>query len=522
VFEHVTGAVRVPIGYKVSGPNDPRRTAVRLRTPALAAAMTIMGLAAPSAASAAACPAQSYDATGGPPTVGQPVNDPLFPRQFGLTQIKAPAAWARGAKGAGVTIAIVDSGVDLGHPDLKGKLLAGTDLVKTVPSTGVGDPGIAGPGCDGPQDENGHGTHVAGIAAADTNNGIGTAGVAPDAKILPVRVLDANGNGENAVVLQGIRWAADHGAKVINLSLGGNTVLDRTAGDTQATQDAVAYAYSKGAVVVAAAGNDSFPACDFPAAAKNTVCVGATDRNGMPAAYSNFPSDTSGVVGVRAPGGEGNPFFCEYDGDIWSTIWPGGADDCKGTGYVAGYDTLAGTSQATPFVSGVAALLSAKGLSAGQILECLRTKSSNRGSYDPAFGYGIVDADAATAQCNGSTPAFSPGGGGTGGGGGGGASHHVRVTVKKTSRKALAKSGKLQVTITSDRAANVKLKAVVRKGKTSSTGGHKTVKLKKGGVRKAVLQLSKKARAKLAKSKNATIQVSFRAGSESGVASSGP
>jgi serine protease len=496
---------------------------VRLRSFALAGAISIFALAAPSAASAAPCPKQSYD-TGGSPTSGQPVNDPLFPQQWGLTQIKAPAAWARGDKGAGVTIAIVDTGVDFGHPDLAGKLLAGIDLVKFVAPSGIGDPGITGPGCDGAQDENGHGTHVSGIAAADTNNGIGVAGTAPDAKILPVRVLDANGSGENDVVNQGIRWAADHGAKVINLSLGGNTALDRSAGDTQGTQDAVAYAYSKGAVVVAAAGNDSFPACDFPAAAKDTVCVGATDENGAPAAYSNFPSDSNGVVGVRAPGGQGHVIFCEDPADIFSTIWPGSSDDCKGSGTAggsAGYDTLAGTSQATPFVSGVAALLSAKGLSAGQILECLRTKSSNRGSYDPAFGYGIVDADAATKECGGSTPVFNGGNGGTNGTGGSGAKQHVHVTVKRTTRKRLIKTGKLKVTVRSDRKANVKLRALVIRGKKSSTGARRTVKLKKAGTRKLVLKLSKKARHKLAKSKKTAVQVSFKAGKESGLASSG-
>ena len=494
---------------------------MRIRSFALAGAIAIFALAAPSGASAAPCPAQTYGSAGSP-TSGQPVNDPLFPKQWGLTQIHAPAAWARGAKGAGVTIAIVDTGVDFGHPDLKGKLLAGTDLVKFVAPSGVGDAGITGPGCDGAQDENGHGTHVAGIAAADTNNGIGTAGTAPDAKILPVRVLDSNGSGETDVVNQGIKYAADHGAKVINLSLGGNTVLDRSAGDTQGTQDAVAYAYSKGAVVVAAAGNDSFPACDFPAAAKDTVCVGATDENGAPTAYSNFPSDSDGVVGLRAPGGQGNPLFCEYDGDIWSTIWPGAAEDCKGAGGgVAGYDTLAGTSQATPFVSGVAAMLSAKGLSAGQILECLRTKSSNNGSYDPAFGYGIVDADVATKECGSSTPVFNGGSGGGSGGGGGGTTHHVRVTVKRTTRKQLIKTGKLKVTVQSDRKATVKLRALVIRGKSSSTGARRTVKLKKPGTKKLVLKLSKKARHKLAKSKKAVVQVSFKAGKESGLASSG-
>src|SRR6185436_12566786 len=129
---------------------------------------------------------------------------PLFSRQWALDQINAPEAWARGARGGGTTIAVVDTGVDLQHPDLSSKLVSGTDIIG-----GKND-------CPrGPQDENGHGTHVAGIAAAVTNNGIGVAGVAPDARIMPVRVLDADGNGFSEDIVKGIRYAADHGANVI-------------------------------------------------------------------------------------------------------------------------------------------------------------------------------------------------------------------------------------------------------------------------------------------------------------------
>ena len=144
---------------------------------AIAALFIVFG--AP-AANAQQCSPQSYSYdTGGAPG-GGPVNDPLFAKQWALDQINAPEAWARGARGAGTTIAVVDTGVDLGHPDLNSKLVAGTDIVASN-----GD-------CPaGPQDENGHGTHVAGIAAAVTDNGIGVAGVAPDASLMPVRVLDA-------------------------------------------------------------------------------------------------------------------------------------------------------------------------------------------------------------------------------------------------------------------------------------------------------------------------------------------
>jgi serine protease len=364
-------------------------------------AVALLLAAAPQAAGAACTVSASGYDRGGAPRSGTP-NDPLFSHQWGLPQIKAPAAWARGARGKGVTIAIVDSGVDLGHPDLKAKLLSGKDLVRKAN-------GLSGPGCPGPQDENGHGTHVAGIAAAVTGNRIGVAGTAPGARILPVRVLDKDGAGEDTAINQGIRWAADHGAKVINLSLGPATPLvDNLPGNSSATQNAVSYAFKKGAVVVAAAGNESTPLCDYPAAAKDAVCVGATDRNRMASYYSNFPVSPGPTVAVRAPGGSGDPLFCESDGDIWSTMWPKSADDCGGK--FRGYDTLAGTSMAAPFVSGVAALLAGKGLRATQILQCLKTKSSNRGSYDPVLGYGIVDANAAVTGCSAArTPAFSGG-----------------------------------------------------------------------------------------------------------------
>jgi serine protease len=348
--------------------------------------------AAPHAASAASCgvPASGYD-RGGSPRSSFP-NDPLFPHQWGLTQIRAPQAWARGARGKGVKIAIVDTGVDLGHPDLRAKLLAGKDFVRAVD-------GLSGPGCPGPQDENGHGTHVAGIAAAITGNGKGVAGTAPGARIIPVRVLDKGGAGEDTAINKGIRWAADHGARVINLSLGGDVaVVANLAAANSAAEAAVGYAFARGAVVVASAGNETVPLCDYPAAAKRAICVAATDRNRLPSYYSNFPADPDGTIAVRAPGGQGDPLFCESDGDIWSTMWPRSDEDCGGR--IKGYDTLAGTSMSAPFVTGVAALLAGKGLRAGQILQCIKTHSSGRGAYNPVMGYGIVDANAAVAGCS--------------------------------------------------------------------------------------------------------------------------
>ncbi len=326
------------------------------------------------------CTTTSYDYdSGGTPGSGA-VNDPLFAKQWGLDQINAPEAWTR-AQGAGATIAVVDTGVDLQHPDLQAKLLTGVDL-----AAGRTD-------CPpGPQDENGHGTHVAGIAGAVTDNGIGVAGTAPGAKIMPVRVLDASGSGDLETVAAGINYAADHGADVINLSLGELPIVGQLTALNQDIEDAVDHAWDQGSLVVAAAGNETFPLCEYPSFAVHAVCVAATDSRGLPTYYSNFPVNQS-LVGVRAPGGLGS-IFCEDDEDVWSTIWPGSDYECSDG--VSGYETLAGTSMATPFVAGVAALLAGQGLTNQQIVDRLEATSSNHGTYDPVMGYGIVDADAAT------------------------------------------------------------------------------------------------------------------------------
>jgi serine protease len=493
----------------------------RLFYGAVVAALLLVAL--PGAAGAVTCsyPADTYwsESTAVPSAGGPSTGDPLAPAQWGLDQINAPGAWARGARGAGITIAVLDTGVDLSHPDLQGQVAGGTDYVKK------------GDGCAGPQDENGHGSHVAGIAAAHTSNGIGSAGVAPDARVLPVRVLDADGSEPEAgVVYDGIRWAADNGAKVINLSLADlplQATLDGTDADAEA---AVNYAWSKGAVVVAAASNESFPLCNYPAAASRAVCVAATDSSGLPAAYSNSPNSPNDGVGVRAPGGEGSPIFCEYDGDVWSTTWPGDAIDSS-CGDLKGYETFAGSSMAAPHVAGVAALLAGRGLTNAQIVECLRTTSSNEGEFDPVYGYGIVNADAAVARCSPtSTPGYQPpaGGGGqppTGGGDGGGGNAgggsgeaRVSVTVKRTTRAKLAKSGRLSATVRSDRAASVKLRAVLTRGRSKSTAGSRTVSLSGSGTKSAAVRLSKSARRALARSSKYRLVLRWRSGSQTGSA----
>ena len=340
-------------------------------------ALSIVPAGASAQSSACSTGGGTYD-TGGAPGSG-PVNDPLFAKQWALDQVNAPEAWARGARGAGTTVAVVDTGVDHGHPDLSSKLVAGHDF--------VADDSCA-------QDENGHGTHVAGISGAVTNNGIGVAGVAPDAKLMPVRVLDEEGSGGSDDIAAGIRWAADNGAQVINLSLGELPVVGQLEAINEDIEAAVDHAWERGALVVAAAGNDSFPLCSYPSFADRALCIGATDRRGLPSYYSNFPNNKT-MLGFRAPGGVGS-VFCEHDEDIYSTMWPGSDYDCTGTGAYSGYESLSGTSMASPQVAGVAALLYGQGLTNAEIVERLKQTSSNGGAYDPVMGYGIVNADAAT------------------------------------------------------------------------------------------------------------------------------
>jgi subtilisin family serine protease len=351
---------------------------------AVAAVAATLALAATAQAAPAPCAAvpTTYE-TGGARTASTP-NDPLLSRQWGLDQIKASGAWSHGALGAGVTIAVVDTGVDLNHPDLQGQLVPGVDLVTDETCT------------PGAQDLNGHGTHVAGIAAAATNNGIGVAGTAPQAKIMPVRVLNSAGAGTASDISAGIHWAADHGAQVVNLSLGADVSIPLI--DLSGIGPAVDYAFAHGAVVVAAAGNSTLPFCSDPSASAHAICVAATDVSGFPSSYSNFPVRLDSGVAVRAPGGDGSG-SCGDQADIWSTYWPGAsgadAERCAPTGY----EPIAGTSMSTPFVSGIAAMLRGAGLSNQQVMDCLKRTSSNHGSYDPVNGYGIVNAESAVAGC---------------------------------------------------------------------------------------------------------------------------
>jgi serine protease len=243
-------------------------------------------------------------------------DDPSFSSQWAFDATGALAGWGLypGAYGAtgGAPLAVVDTGVSAAHPDLTGRVR--TDLGASCLNL---TPCVSGPATD----DHGHGTHVAGIAGAATNNGVGVAGVAYSSPIIPVKVLDSTGSGYDSDVADGIIWAAQQGARVINLSLGGTY--------SQTDCNAVSVAESMGGLVVAAAGNSSSSAPTAPAACPGAVGVAATDELDLPASFSNFGSPD---VFVSAPGV-----------DIYST-WPGT------------YAWEDGTSMASPFVAGIAAL----------------------------------------------------------------------------------------------------------------------------------------------------------------------
>lgn len=280
-------------------------------------------------------------------------NDADFPEQYGLKKPRFPQAWGpdKGNDGNGVKIAVVDTGIDARHPDLRGKISAQADFVN--------DDRIA------EDDSVGHGTHVAGIAAAATNNRTGIAGGCPDCKLLVAKALTDEG-GFDSDIAEGIVWSADNGAKAINLSFGGPE-------PARILKEAVNYAHKKGAVLVAAAGNSGEGGREYPAAYPRVIAVAATDARDRRASFSS----TGRYVDVAAPGVE-----------ILSTA-PGG-----------NYTSYSGTSFSSPHVAALAGLLAGEGQSKKQIRRSILSTTQDLGpkGRDPEYGAGRIDASRALGR----------------------------------------------------------------------------------------------------------------------------
>jgi len=305
-------------------------------------------------------------------------NDPLYAYQWNFPKIQMPAAWDVTA-GNGITVAVVDTGIAYENyaqyqraPDLAGTtFVPGWNFINNNAHA---------------NDDNAHGTHVAGTIAQTTNNALGAAGIAYQARIMPLKALNADGSGQDNWVADAIVWAADHGAKVINLSLGAES-------PSILLEDAVNYAYDKGAVVVAAAGNSGTGSLNYPAAYPNVIAVGAVRYDETKVPYSNYGSGLS----VVAPGGDlsvdqNNDSY--PDGILQQTFNPNSRDPSD-----FGYWFFQGTSMAAPHVSGVAALILARGVvtTPAQVRQAIQQTAKDLGQpgWDPLYGYGMVQARAA-------------------------------------------------------------------------------------------------------------------------------
>jgi subtilisin family serine protease len=291
--------------------------------------------------------------------------DYYWASEWDLPMISAPQAWSL-STGAGVTVGVVDTGVNLAHTDLAGQIApGGYDFVD---------------GDSDPTDQNGHGTHVSGTIAAAADNGLGVAGVAPGAKVLPLRALNANGSGSMANVAAAFAYAGQRGVPVVNASLGG--------GYSQTVANAIA-AYPHTLYVVAAgndgADDDNASTAEFPCALPlaNVLCVGATDSHDQPASFSNYGARS---VDLYAPGV-----------NILSTYYSSSTS----------YAYMSGTSMATPHVAGAAALVFAAdpGVSAAQVKAALLSTADPVPALSSrSVSGGRLDAGAAVASILGVTP----------------------------------------------------------------------------------------------------------------------
>jgi serine protease len=283
-------------------------------------------------------------------------NDPDYSKQWNLRGINVEQAWDD-SKGEGVTVAVIDTGVSKVPDFAETKFVEGYDFVNDRNDA---------------SDDQGHGTHVAGTIAQSTNNAYGVAGIAYKAQIMPIKVLSASGGGTISDIAEGIKFAADNGAKVINMSLGGG-------GDSQLLREAIDYADKKGTVIIAAAGNENQNASSYPARYPKVLSVAAIDASGKKAPYSNFGAG----IDISAPGGS------ETGKIIQNTI-----DPKTGEAIFVGYQ---GTSMAAPHVAGVAALIVSVNDTTPENIRKILQESTRKISEDPLNHYGAGQLDAAAA-----------------------------------------------------------------------------------------------------------------------------
>jgi serine protease len=301
----------------------------------------------------------SQEADEAKPTLKGP-NDPYYSKQWNLHNINIEGAWTQ-TKGKDITVAVIDTGITRVRDLVETEFVPGYDFVNDRVEA---------------DDDNGHGTHVGGTIAQSTNNSYGVAGIAYEAKLMPLKVLSDYGGGTVADIAEAIKFAADNGADVINMSLGGG-------GESHLMKDAIEYAHRKGVVIIAAAGNENQNSASYPARYPYVIGVSALGPDGERAPYSNFGAG----VDISAPGGS------DAGKILQETIDP----ENKGVGVFMGFQ---GTSMAAPHVAGVAALVKASGVKEpDEILEVL--KQSARTVQDDGLNYygaGLLNADAAVQR----------------------------------------------------------------------------------------------------------------------------